>query len=527
MLFRFSSFLIFLCWLFISCNDNASKKQQPSDLKESSESKPSGERLARTYCASCHIFPEPELLAKGTWQFGVLPQMAYRMGIYNDITREGLIESNGGGLLVEESNIFPRQQLVNNQEWEAIKQYYIEKAPDSVVQLQKELNESNSDFRVSSPDFRISPPMITAIKFNAELNQVYVADTKQDYSTLNILSKELKSLSTLALPSAISNITHKSDTIFATLMGSFTPSDNPNGSLVKIFKRPGDEDYKGFSSVLKNLQRPVQSIFEDLNGDGLEDIVVCEYGNHTGKLSLFLKRKDRGYDKRILSYDPGAAAVNIVDLNNDGLNDIIVLMGQGKERIDAYYNEGDGEFRLKNLLRFPAVYGSVSFSMVDWNKDGHADIMYVNGDNADYSRFPKPYHGLRIYINDGDDNFKEAFFQHQNGAYKAVPYDFDKDGDLDIALASFFPDLIEAPQEGFIYMENKTVNDSIAFRLSTFAGSGSGRWLVMEPTDVDQNNFPELLLGSFTGMAINGDKDGKAASHFARNSPTLVLLKFD
>src|SRR6266542_5972499 len=39
-----------------------------------------GEKLAHTYCAACHAFPEPQLLDKQTWQAGVLPQMAPRLG---------------------------------------------------------------------------------------------------------------------------------------------------------------------------------------------------------------------------------------------------------------------------------------------------------------------------------------------------------------------------------------------------------------------------------------------------------------
>ena len=39
-----------------------------------------GARLARANCSVCHAFPEPALLDKKTWQDGVLPQMAIRVG---------------------------------------------------------------------------------------------------------------------------------------------------------------------------------------------------------------------------------------------------------------------------------------------------------------------------------------------------------------------------------------------------------------------------------------------------------------
>jgi len=329
------------------------------------------------------------------------------------------------------------------------------------------------------------------------------------------------------LPSPVSHIGYKSDTLLATLMGGFMPTDEPTGSIIKMFKVEGSGDeYKAFQSVVKGLQRPVHTNYADLTGDGLDDIVVCEYGNHTGKLSVLLADGEGGFNKKILSNDPGASYTVVKDLNEDGMPDIIALMAQGKERIDIYFNEGGGRFSLKTVLNFSPVYGSVSFELEDWNKDGFQDIIYVNGDNADYSRTFKPYHGVRIYLNDGENNFNEAFFQHQNGAYKAITYDFDQDGDLDIALSSFFPDFIKAPQEGFIFMENVSQQDSIQFKLQTFKEAASGRWLIMEAVDLNGNNFPEILLGSFAGMAINGDVDGRVSQRLVEQSPTLIKLSF-
>ena len=43
-------------------------------------------------------------------------------------------------------------------------------------------------------------------------------------------------------------------------------------------------------------------------------------------------------------------------------------------------------------------------------------------------------------MNDGKNNFREAWFFPLNGAYKAVAPDFNKDGNMDIAAISYFPD---------------------------------------------------------------------------------------
>jgi hypothetical protein len=310
-------------------------------------------------------------------------------------------------------------------------------------------------------------------------------------------------------------------------MGDFMPSDNPFGSIIKIFKPPGVNEYKGFTTVIKNLQRPVHTSYFDINEDHLEDIIVCDYGNHTGSLGIFTNQGNGQYQKQILSSDPGATMVVIEDLNHDGRSDIVALMGQGNERIDVYYNLENGNFEVSNLITFPPSYGSVSMSLVDWNSDGHQDILYVNGDNADFSMTLKPYHGVRVFLNDGENKFEEVFFQHLNGAYKAIHQDFDKDGDLDIAMTSFFPDLVKTPEEGFIFMENISTEDSIRFNHYTFEQAALSRWLIMESADLDGDNFPELILGSFTGMGINGDSDGKIATRFIETSPTLLLLKFN
>lgn len=525
---KYSRYIFFLILfiLIIACS-NKSDERSRRDLEGNEAVEFSGEVLAKMYCGSCHVFATPILLDKNTWKYGTLPQMGFRMGIYHEISRQSLIESNPGGVLVEQRNIFPVKPILDVKHYELINEYYIQEAPETLTIPEKELHMGLRGLQVDIPEFHVSPPMVTAIKYHPELNQVLVADAKTDYSTINILDSNLESVSTLAVPSPISHIDCRSDTIWATLMGGFMPTDNPNGSIINIFKLPGANEYTGFTSVLKNLQRPVHTTYIDINDDHLEDIIVCEYGNHTGKLSLFINKGEGQYERKILSYDPGSIHVEIRDMNKDGLPDIVALMAQGNERIDVYYNNGNGDFSIVNLLRFPPSFGSSSFSLVDWNGDGYDDIVYVNGDNADYSMVLKPYHGLRIFLNDGENRFHEAFFQHINGAYKSMIYDFDRDGDLDIAISSFFPDLMHSPEEGFVFMKNVQTSDSIQFDLYSFDQATLGRWITMEAVDLDQNGFPELVLGSFTGMPINGDVDGKIGENYVRNSPTLMYLNFD
>jgi hypothetical protein len=244
--------------------------------------------------------------------------------------------------------------------------------------------------------------------------------------------------------------------------------------------------------LIDSLQRPVCFEEADLNGDRRNDYVVCSFGNYTGALEVFENKNGQPFKKHVLLRLPGARKVIIKDLDNNGLPDLLVLMTQGDEKIVALYNHGDFNFRLATLLRFSPVFGSSFFDIADFNNDGKFDILYSNGDNADYSAVLKPYHGIRIFLNDGINQFNESWFLPMHGASQALARDFDQDGDLDIAAISFFPDFKKHPEQAFLYFENSG-NTFVPYASPLGA---SGRWLTMEAADHDQDGDLDLLLGA-------------------------------
>jgi hypothetical protein len=139
------------------------------------------------------------------------------------------------------------------------------------------------------------------------------------------------------------------------------------------------------------------------------------------------------------------------------------------------------------------VYGVSYFELVDFNKDGAMDILLTNGDNWDYSAISKNYHGIRIFLNDGKDTFKEAWFYPLFGTSKAVARDFDNDGDLDIAAISFYDDLNQ-PEQGFLYFSNK---GNLQFDVSSTPAAATGKWLTLEAADIDRDGDTDLVLGSY------------------------------
>src|SRR5690606_25331206 len=107
--------------------------------------------------------------------------------------------------------------------------------------------------------------------------------------------------------------------------------------------------------------------------------------------------------------------------------------------IYIWYNQGNGDFSTKHPIRLPPLYGFSWFELFDYDHDGDLDVALVNGDNADFTYTLKPYHGLRLFLNEGDDQFKEVLFYPIYGATRLIARDFDQDGDTDFAVTALFP----------------------------------------------------------------------------------------
>ena len=126
------------------------------------------------------------------------------------------------------------------------------------------------------------------------------------------------------------------------------------------------------------------------------------------------------------------------------------------------------------------------------------DIVTVQGDNADKTYVQKPYHGLRIHLNDGSNNFTESYFYPLNGATRFAIEDFDKDNDYDLALISTFPDYDNHPELSFVYLENIGGNVTFEFNTEIIKEANEGRWLLMDKGDVDQDGDTDIILSSFS-----------------------------
>lgn len=448
-----------------------------------------GEALAKTYCATCHLFPPPSLLDKKTWKDAVLPNMGWRLGIREPGDDPYAKMEKDEAQSVKALQVFPEKALLPQADWQKIVTYYVQNAPDKPLPQNKPptIDSLLKNFHAEAFSFtKAQLPQTSLLKYDSSSGLLFIGDVHRE---LYAMKRNLTLLASWKLESAPVDIDFSIPAAPRALcIGSLKPSQKTTGSFYAF-------DTTGMSAndpkKINHLARPVASKVCDLNSDGINDVIICEFGNHTGKLSWF-EGGDPGKE-HVLKYQPGATRVEVCDFNGDGKPDIMVLMAQAREELILFINQGKNKFSEKIIYQFPPVYGMNYFELADFNEDGHPDILLTNGDNWDLSPGKKNYHGIRILMNDGRNNFKATRFFPFYGASKAVARDFDGDGDLDIAAIAFY-DNPDEQANTFLYLENK---GDLVFSFASTPVAANGKWITMEACDFDRDGDQDIILGSF------------------------------
>ncbi|GJM29803.1 MAG: hypothetical protein DHS20C17_24380 [Cyclobacteriaceae bacterium] len=509
-------FLIWSCSGDKSLNDHKNLDLTPSGL--------SGSELAKIHCGGCHALVAPELLSKSSWKEDVLPYMGFRLGIHSENPAPDSIFGLAMGDTILKKAGIPETPVIASEDWNKIVDYFITNAPDTILPPTRHtpIAVGLKHFVYKRTLYSLQPPNTSMVKILPENRGIVFGDGKRNIKKLTFLTPELRMDYDLTFGKVPIHYYEKSDTVYLTTIGeSIYPDDTPGGVLQKLFKQERDQGYNTTDLLIPDLQRPVFMAYGDLNNDGTEDIVSCEFGNLTGKLVWFNNLGGNKYSKHVLRDQPGVVTAIIKDLDQDGHRDIIALAAQGDEGVFFYKNNGDNSFTESRLLTFSPLFGSQYIELADFNNDGFEDIIYSCGDNADKTPILKSFHGVYIFLNDGNLRFSQAYFYQLNGAYKAIPRDFDLDGDLDIAAISFFPDYYSYPEEGFVYLENR---GGFEFTDYTFRESINGRWMVMDAADMDTDGDIDIVLGSNVSFKTKNDTTGLSA-RWAAIGPSVIVLE--
>jgi hypothetical protein len=469
-----------------------------------------GKELALRYCVMCHAFTEPSLLDKKTWISSVLPNMGMRLGIKQKGSDPLKDMDSVDREIVKRLNIYPENPLILKEDWEKITEYFRNEAPSALPKQKTDVPVDKSLMPFTPQFISIGEnnfPMVTMLGYNYYTDELFISDFDILYSLKN--TSEITGQWKLNSPATHIEF-QKNQAPLVLTVGHFGPSDQNLGILSNLY--PSNDNKNVFIS---NLKRPVYFVTGDLNGDKNRDVVVCNFGNYQGSLSWF-----DGCDpekEHVLSYLPGARNAVIKDMDKDGRPDVAALMAQAFERVSVFRNEGNNVFTEEIAVEFPPVYGVSYFELADINNDGYDDILVSNGDNWDLSAIEKPYHGFRIYINDGKNKFTESFFFPMYGCSKAMTGDFDNDGDLDIVAISFYAQL-KNPGQSFVYLRN---NGNMNFTASYLPEAKDGKWLTMELADFNKDGLLDVMLGSFI---YNVNELSKAITASGHTSFSQVLL---
>lgn len=441
-----------------------------------------GKALVQQHCTKCHALVPVNALTKDVWTLHTLPIMAEYFNIRTYGIEYYKAERDTSGLSLGE--------------WQTIVNYYKKLAPDTLTPAKKPtpMLSDWAGFTLKQAPAGNDINFTTLIAADPKGDKIYTSDVVS--LKLNEWTNQLTPVKSINLPSAAVDLNFQQDSAgviqaIISCIGRIDPVDFPNG---RIFKTNLNAN-AALDQIQSDLPRPVQTLSADFDKDGQKELVVLGQGNKKGGVYQFKLSTDRkSYKQTMITERAGAVQATTGDFNHDGWPDLMILYGNVDEGLAMYLNDKKGGFQARELLRFPPVNGSSSFQLADIDHDGKLDLIYTCGYNFRESRILKPYHGLYIYKNTGDFNFKQAWFYPINGCTKAIATDFDGDGDLDIATIAFFADMKNNPGEEFIYFEQARGMNFIPHSLPV---SKNGRWMTMSISDLNHDGKPDIMLGNY------------------------------
>lgn len=493
-----------------------------------------GEQLARVHCAACHDYPEPDLLTKRSWGF-LLPYMGLRMGLEDFSTLEGTTELelemiNNRKKTVAREGAARETPVVSDEQWVAIRDFYMDNAPESLVAgLERPTVEVGLGglFEVREHGYAYEEPITSLVHIDEKHRQILLGDTiHQKFTVLDKALEPAMSQLTPAFCWVRADVNDQGVYLLSIgdLMGS--ASEHRIGDVFYAARR--GEAYVSVGVALDNLHRPSDMAFGDFDGDGTNEIVVCNFGFGTGSVDIHkLDINGWQYDTTpyiILANEKGPVDCHVADFNKDGRQDVAVLFGNERENLSIFLNNGDGTFERHYIVNQHSAFGYIGFRWGDFNNDGHLDVWTINGDNVDSDPYNtlKPYHGVRLYLGRGDMTFAESYFYPMYGAYGLEIEDFDLDGDLDLAVMSAIPDFDSERNESFVYLEN--TGDG-GYAAKTIDSPRTDRWLVMDAGDFDGDGDKDIVLGgAFMEMGLAVDNQ-ELMEQMSKQATTLLVLE--
>ena len=275
-------------------------------------------------------------------------------------------------------------------------------------------------------------------------------------------------------------------------MGMILPNNDRIGKVI-IMENDGEQNFTTHV-IAERIARVTDVQCGDMDGDGLIDLVVGQFGYDQGEIRWMRNKGNWEFESTILLSLSGTIHTPVVDMDGDGDLDIIALVSQEWEEIYGFENDGAGNFRTR-LLHGVADddYGSSGIAIADINGDGRPDIIWTNGDAfvaTDYR--PLPSHGVQWLENLGDWKFRFHRLGAFPGAYGPCGADVDGDGDIDIVVVSAFNWWDRPDARSLMIWENLGDGGFLA----RVVASSPTHLVTLDAGDMNGNGRVDLVTGS-------------------------------
>ncbi|WP_345326428.1 VCBS repeat-containing protein [Novipirellula rosea] len=285
-------------------------------------------------------------------------------------------------------------------------------------------------------------------------------------------------------------------------LGEFLPADSDLGRVVWLKRQETGEQFE--SIVLQEgLGRVTDVKPGDFDSDGDTDILVAEFGwRKTGRILMLenIGVDEQGqpkFDMRVIDDRHGTIETPVVDLNGDGHLDFVALISQEFEIVEAFINQGNGQFETQTIWQADdPMYGSARIELADVDGDGDTDVVYANGDSFDTGS--KPYHSVQWLENQGTFPFQHHHITFMPGVLAIKLADFDQDGDLDIVAGALVPERFDASLEAagvesLILLEQVSSGEFKRTKIEV----ASNHHGAIEVGDFDDDGHIDIAVGNF------------------------------
>jgi hypothetical protein len=277
--------------------------------------------------------------------------------------------------------------------------------------------------------------------------------------------------------------------VLVACMGLLFPSNDKIGSVV-ILENDGRQNFTPHT-IIDRIARVTDVRAADLNGDGRPDLVVGQFGYDDGETRWMENLGDGQFRSHILQSLSGVVHAIPVDIDNDGDSDFVSLVSQEWEEVYVFENDGRGNFKSHLIWGSPNEdYGSSGIRLVDLNRDGLLDVLLTNGDAFDYlPPRPRPWHSVQWLENRGQFKYEHHSIGQFPGASAAVAADLDGDGDLDVAAVTCYNFWERPDAQSIVWFEN---DGKMNFTEHDISNSPT-HLISLEAADMNKDGKPDLV----------------------------------